>query len=112
MLTASEVRRLALALPEAHEEDHHGIPSFRVRNKIFATVPDDGHVNVMLGAEETAATIAAASGEVAELWWGQKLAGVQVSLARADHGLLAPLLREAWRRRAPNSLAKLLDRDG
>jgi hypothetical protein len=40
MLTLSEARRLALSFAEVTEEDHHGIPSFRVRGKIFATVPD------------------------------------------------------------------------
>jgi hypothetical protein len=33
------VRSLALALPETVEQDHFGNPSFRVRGKIFATVP-------------------------------------------------------------------------
>ena len=32
-----KARRLALALPDAVEEDHHGRPSFRVGGKIFAT---------------------------------------------------------------------------
>jgi hypothetical protein len=30
VVTLAEARRLALALPETTEEDHHGIPSFRV----------------------------------------------------------------------------------
>jgi hypothetical protein len=42
------VRRLALALPETVEQDHFGNPSFRVRGKIFATVPDSSPLNVMI----------------------------------------------------------------
>ena len=30
-----DVRRIALALPEATEEDLHGLPSWRVRGKLF-----------------------------------------------------------------------------
>jgi len=40
----AQARSLALSLPEATEQDHHGMPSFRVRGKIYATVPDDEHI--------------------------------------------------------------------
>jgi hypothetical protein len=39
-MTIGEARAQALGLAEAAEQDHHGIPSWRVRGKIFATVPD------------------------------------------------------------------------
>ena len=48
MVTLAAARRLALSFPEATEQDHHGMPSFRVDGKIFATVPDDRHLHVML----------------------------------------------------------------
>lgn len=48
MVTREEARQLALALPEAVEQDHHGRPSFRVGGKIFATLWDAEHMNVML----------------------------------------------------------------
>lgn len=41
-----EARAFALALPGAEEADHWGNPSFRVGGRIFATVPDPGHLNV------------------------------------------------------------------
>jgi hypothetical protein len=47
-MKAGDARRLALALPETSEQDHHGRPSFRVDNKIFATLWDDRLMNVML----------------------------------------------------------------
>ena len=37
-VSLDDLRRLALALPEATEQDHHGKPSFRVGGKIFATL--------------------------------------------------------------------------
>jgi len=48
MVTAEQVRQCALGLPEAFEADHHGRPSFRVAGKIFATLWDEQHLNVML----------------------------------------------------------------
>ena len=38
MIDIKTVRQLALALSEAEEKDHFGMPSFRVKNKIFATL--------------------------------------------------------------------------
>ncbi len=60
MARLREVPRLALSFPEATEEDHHGMPSFRVAKKIFATVPDNEHLHVMLGPDETDLAIDAA----------------------------------------------------
>jgi len=37
MASPDDIRRLALALPETAEADHHGMPSFRVNGRIFAT---------------------------------------------------------------------------
>jgi ubiquinone/menaquinone biosynthesis C-methylase UbiE len=47
MIDASTVRAVALALPEAIEQEHHGRASFRVAGKIFATLWDTGHANLM-----------------------------------------------------------------
>ncbi len=104
MVTMAEARRLALSFPETTEEDHHGIPSFRVGNKIFATVPDGQHVRVMLDADATRAAIGDDPAAFEELWWGKKLSGVTVTLARADHRRVTALLEEAWRRIAPRRL--------
>ncbi len=102
-MTADDVRGLALALPEVTEAPHHERTSFRVRGRIFATMPPDGaSVNVLLDEEDARA--AAAEGGAELLRWGQKLAGVRVDLAGADAGMLAELLEDAWRRRAPKAL--------
>ena len=39
----SRLRRLCLALPEAHEVEAWGEPTFRVRNKLFAMYADAGN---------------------------------------------------------------------
>jgi hypothetical protein len=38
MITTDNVREIAMALPGTEEMDHFGMPSFRVKNKIFATL--------------------------------------------------------------------------
>jgi hypothetical protein len=39
---ADDARRLALAMPEATENSHFHKPDFRVRNRIFMTLPMAG----------------------------------------------------------------------
>ena len=48
MLTADDVRRIALAQVEAEEVDHFGMPSFRVGKKIFCTIHAPQHRRAML----------------------------------------------------------------
>ncbi len=108
-MKVSEARRLALSLPETTEQGHHGMPSFRVASKIFATVPDDEYLHVMIGSDETDMAIRAAPHAFEQLWWGKRLAGVRVKLAAADPGLLSLLLGQAWRRKAPRRLSSASD---
>ena len=109
-MSPDEVRRLALALPEAHEEPHFDRTSFRVGDRIFATLaPDGGTLNVMLDEEEARASADEAVDCLELLWWGRKLSGVQVFLSRADERLVGELLEDAWRRRAPRRLAEAYD---
>ncbi len=45
----AEVRRFAVSLPEATEEPHFDLASFRVKGKIFATVPpEEKHLHVFV----------------------------------------------------------------
>jgi hypothetical protein len=104
VLTTQQARELALALPEAVEQDHHGRPSFRVANKIFATQWDDDHMNVMLDEGGVLTAVESHPGTCAEVWWGKRLAAVRVDLRVAEPELLAGLLEEAWELRAPKRL--------
>lgn len=38
MVSIDEARQIALALPETEEKDHFGMPSFRVKGRIFSTM--------------------------------------------------------------------------
>ena len=102
-MTADEARRLALSLPEATEQNHHGRPSFRVSGKIFATLWDERHMNVML---DQAGIVTAVQDHAwcAERWWGKQLAAVSVELERADPAALAELVADAWEGKAPKRL--------
>lgn len=102
----AEARRLALALPETIEADHHGIASFRVCGKIFATLPDDEHIRIMVDEAEIRAAVAEHPTVCAELDGGKRLACVVVTLTQASPGLLRELLTEAWLRKAPKTLAR------
>lgn len=106
MVSAAEARRLALALPEAVEQDHHGRPSFRVAGKIFATLWDADHMNVMVDEPGIHTAVQAHPAACSEVMWGKRLAAVRVDLREADGSLLADLLADAWERKAPARLAR------
>ena len=95
---------MALSLPEAVEQDHHGRPSFRVGGKIFATLWSAERMNVMLDEGGIRTAIDAAPQACEEVRWGKRLAAVGVTLARAEPELLRAWLEEAWEQRAPKRL--------
>ena len=109
MVTMKAARSVALGLPEATEQDHHGMASFRVRGRIFATVPDERHLRVMVDEAEVQAACAEAPAACEPLFWGARLAGVVVELRSIPAPLLRELLAEAWRRKAPATLVRELD---
>lgn len=114
----TRLRRLCLALPEAHEVEAWGEPTFRVRNKLFAMYAgaDNHH-----GAGRPAVWLKAGPGNQAVMveaaperffvppyvgpsgWIGAWLDGA------ADWDELALLVRDAYRLVAPRRLAARLD---
>jgi len=106
--TLAQARKLALALPEVTEEPHHDLSSFRVRGKIFATVPDDTRLRVMVDETEIRAAVAENPDVCEELHWGKRLACVVVNLRRARADLVEELLTDAWIRKAPKKLVNEL----
>lgn len=107
-----DVRTFALSLPESTEEPHFDMSSFRIRGKIFATVPPDHeHLHIFVGERETRGIIAEDPVAFEELWWGKELRGVRVNLASAVDELVFELLEESWRRRAPKRVVAQFDAD-
>src|ERR1700731_1976914 len=103
-IDVEKARAAALALPETTEQDHHGRPSFRVGGKIFATLWDPEHMNVMVDEPGILNAVQAQPETCAEVHWGKRLAAVRVELPRADAKLVSELLRDAWERKAPARL--------
>ena len=112
MVSTQQARTIALALPEAMEQDHHGRPSFRVAGKIFATLWNKDHMNVMLDHDGILTAVQTRPDCCSEQWWGKKLAAVHVTLSRADEPLLAELLQDAWEGKAPRHLVAELEDEG
>ena len=112
------LRALCLALPEAHEVEAWGEPTFRVRNKMFATYAAAGNHH---GAGREAVWVKAARDNQALMvraaptrFFVPPYVGVNgwvgVWLDDApDWDELAELLRDGWRRTAPKRLAATLD---
>jgi hypothetical protein len=99
------LRSYALSLPETTEEPHFHYASFRVKGKIFVTVPPDGEfVHVFVGDEQRDMAIAVHPDVVEALTWGQKTVGVRIAVAQADPDFVQELIRGAWTRKAPKSL--------
>jgi len=112
------LRALCLALPEAHEVDAWGAPTFRVRNKLFAMYADsgnhhgDGRAGVWCKATHlTQDLLVRAQPDRFFVppyvgprgWVGIYLDG------SPDWDVLADLLRDAYRLTAPKRLLARLD---
>jgi hypothetical protein len=106
MIHVRDLRALAMALPETSEEDHFGRPSFRVRGRIFATVPDPEHLNVMIDPFDVDGVVKEDPAACEPLLWGKQLRGVRVKLRVASPELVRDLLAAAWRRKAPRALLR------
>jgi hypothetical protein len=103
----AQVRRLALALPEAVEAPHFAFTSFRVQGKIFATAPPDGeHLHVFVSEQQREVALRLHPEFIDKLLWGGKVRGVRVLLPEASSRVVKDLLIQAWARKAPKNLLK------
>jgi hypothetical protein len=104
------VRKLALSLPETEEKSHFGKPDFRVRNHIFATLPEGGHAVVKLTPDQQEMLVGSEPGifQPVNGGWGRQ-GWTRVLLAAADELTLKSALLTAWRNVAPVALSKALD---
>ena len=100
-----QVRRFAMSLPAVTEEPHFTYTSFRVGGKIFATVPPEGeHLHVFVADEEREIALAMEPAFLEKLFWGKRVVGVRVSLAKAKPRVVNKLLMLAWTRKASKHL--------
>jgi hypothetical protein len=81
-----------------------GRASFRVGGKIFATLWNEGRMNVMLDEGGILTAVETAPDTCEKVWWGKRLAAVGVTLLHADRDLIRELLTDAWEQKAPKRL--------
>ena len=108
----STARRFALSLPETTEEPHFEKSSFRVRGKIFATVPVGGkHLHVHVDPAELKALVEHEPDAFDEIVFGKRVVQdwIRVTLATAERDQVEELLEDAWRRKAPKRVLAAYD---
>lgn len=107
MVRIATARRLALALPSATEQDHHGRPSFRVHGRIFATLHSaDRRLVIKLSRGDQAMCLETRPDVFSPIpsWGHQGWTFVALdAIGRAD---LENALRRAWAGVAPKQLVK------
>jgi hypothetical protein len=104
-LSQEQVRAFALSLPESHQHSHMGRPDLRVRNKIFATLPEDGlTVNVKTTPVALDMLLREDPSAFRDVWGGR---WVGVELARVPAEEVRELLLEGYCLAAPRQLAAL-----
>jgi hypothetical protein len=110
MTTADELRRAALSLPEAEERETWGHPTFRVRDKMFATLSGDGRsAGIKTTKEEQTALVTADPETFGVPAYVGRHGWVSVELATADPAEVRELVTEAWRQTAPKRLVAAHD---
>ena len=106
-MKAGELRKYAVSLPETTEQPHFDFTSFRVRGKIFVTLPpDETHAHIFVDEQHRAMAIDLAPDCAEPLFWGHKVLGVRIALVSAKTALVKELVRNAWTNKAPKSLVK------
>jgi hypothetical protein len=111
MSTLDDFREIALSLPDTSEKTAWGMPTFRVRNKIFASLNPNHGAGVKIPQEERAELVAA---EPDKYFWtshDENFGMMRLHLAEIDRDELAEVLTDAWRRTAGPRLAARHDLD-
>lgn len=106
MITEDDVRRVALSLPATTEKPSYGTPGFRVRDKLFARVREEGDVLVVWvdGLDEKEALLAADPETFFTTPHYDGHPTVLVRFGAVDVDELTELLTDAWLVRAPARL--------
>ena len=101
------VRTAALSLPDTTEEPHHHFGSFRVRGKIFITVPPDNeHIHLFVSEDRREFALVAYPEFTEKLLWGGKVVGVRVSLPEAKPSVVKAMVLQAYEHNSTKSRAK------
>jgi hypothetical protein len=92
-----DVRKFALALPDTTEEPHHNFGSFRVRGRIFVTIPPGSELlHIFLPDEKRELALALDPEFLEPVVWGSKVLGVRAHLLRAKKSVVLQLVEQAY----------------
>lgn len=102
----ADARHFALSLPEVAEAPHHHMGSFRVRGKIFVTVPpEQTHLHLFVSGQQRDMSLALYPQTTEKLLWGGKVVGIRLALAPAKAAAVKAMVQQAWMTKAPKALA-------
>jgi hypothetical protein len=109
-VTTDEVRAIALSFPGAVEVRTWGHPTFRVREKMFATMGEEGASASVKASREAQAALVGSEPETFSIarYVGQH-GWVTVDLGRVDPEEMGELLEDAWRATAAKRVVAAYD---
>jgi hypothetical protein len=106
MATPDDVRELALSLPETIEKSSYGTPGYRVKDKLFARIHQDG-VSLVLRCDRSQREAMHAT-EPSKFYWTphyENYDAILIGLAEVGREELASLLEMSWFYVAPPRVA-------
>lgn len=107
MITSKEVRNYALSLPESKEKEHWGKASFRINDKIFAVMQEDGITLTVKTSEEERIAYTSMDPETFKIPDSfSNLNYMHVNMTRVERKELQRILLKAWSTVAPKRLVK------
>jgi hypothetical protein len=100
-----ELVAFALGLPAATENAHFGTRDFRVRGKIFMTLPSEEFCVVLLEPDQQQMALATTPDVVSAVpgGWGERGA-TRLYYALGDDATVRALVQQAWKNAAPKSM--------
>jgi len=101
-MTPADFRRIALTLEGVEEDEHAGLPTFRVGGRRFAGLASqaEGYGNLNLTPEQQAAFVAEAPDTFLPIPGGfGRMGHTHIRLAAASEEVLTGALRTAWKLR-------------
>ena len=113
MVTESDVRRIALGLPETSERTYNRLPGFQVRQQLFIRIHelDDALLVSCASVEERNELLAAEPDKFFITPHYEDYPAVLVRLREVDRDELAELITESWRLNASMRLLVAFDKE-
>ena len=109
MITIEQAKKAALSLPETEEKPHFDLTSFRIKNKIFATIhADKNYVMVKLSAIDQSVFCAYNKEVIFPVpgSWG-KHGATFINLKKVNKSMLIDAITTAWKTTAPPKLVEM-----